>query len=251
MSKVPEVVLEMEDVWAGYDNQPVIRGVSLKVHKHEKVVIMGPSGSGKSTLLKTAVLLVKPTRGRIILDGQELTSRSVNLRLARAKTGFVFQSYNLFPHMKVIDNITLPLRIVKGLSREEAVKKALEVLEEVNLRGFEEKYPLQLSGGQQQRVAIARALAMDPVLLILDEPTSALDPELKAEVLETLSEVARKGIAMLAVTHELDFTREIADRIIIMENGVIVESGEAKKILENPSTERTRRFLKLIQKKGE
>jgi len=243
-----EIVLEMEDIWAGYDEQPVVKGVSLKVQKHEKVVIMGPSGSGKSTLLKTAVLLVKPFKGRIYLDGEELTAENADLRAARAKTGFVFQSYNLFPHLKVIDNITLPLRIVKGYTREEAIKKALEVLEEVNLRGFEEKYPLQLSGGQQQRVAIARALAMDPILLLLDEPTSALDPELKAEVLDTLKEVARRGIAMLAVTHELDFTKEIADRVIIMEDGAIVESGQAKEVLENPSTERTRKFLRLIQK---
>ncbi|MEZ0345701.1 MAG: amino acid ABC transporter ATP-binding protein [Infirmifilum sp.] len=243
-----DVVLEFQDVWAGYEGQTVLKGVSLKVRRGAKVVIMGPSGSGKSTLLKTAVLLVKPLHGKVFLDGEELTSGNVDLRAARAKTGFVFQSYNLFPHMKVIDNITLPLKIIKGYSAEEARKKALEVLELVNLRGYEEKYPLQLSGGQQQRVAIARALAMDPIILLLDEPTSALDPELKAEVLDTLREVAHRGIAMLAVTHELDFTRDIADTIVILEDGVVVEMGDARKVLENPSTERTRRFLNIIRR---
>jgi polar amino acid transport system ATP-binding protein len=177
-----------------------------------------------------------------------LTSGSVDLRKARAKTGFVFQSYNLFPHMKVVDNVALPLRIVKGYSKEDARRTALELLRQVGLAGFEEKYPLQLSGGQQQRVAIARALAMDPVILFLDEPTSALDPELKAEVIDVLLDVAKRNIAMLAVTHELDFAREVADRIAVMEHGKIIEEGPASKILDSPSTERVKAFLKLIRK---
>lgn len=241
-------VLVIEDLWAGYDNTPVLKGVNLSVGRGEKVVIMGPSGSGKSTLLKAAVLLVKPTRGRVVLDGEDLTSGRADLRRARAKTGFVFQSYNLFPHMRVIDNITLPLRVVKGYSRELAERKARDVLAQVGLSGFENRYPLELSGGQQQRVAIARALAMDPVLLLLDEPTSALDPELKAEVLDTLREVAKQQIAILAVTHEVDFTRDIADRVVIFEDGRIVEEGDARRILSNPSTERARRFLRLIER---
>ncbi|MEM0093563.1 MAG: amino acid ABC transporter ATP-binding protein [Thermofilum sp.] len=242
-----EKVLVLDKVVAGYDGKPVVKGVSLEVGRGEKVVIMGPSGSGKSTLLKVAVLLVRPFSGRVFLDGDELTSRHANLRRARAKTGFVFQSYNLFPHMKVIDNIALPLRIVKGFSNEEARQRALAVLRELGLSGFEDKYPLQLSGGQQQRVAIARALAMDPVIMFLDEPTSALDPELKAEVLETLREVAHRGIAMVTVTHELDFAKDIADRVVIMEDGVIVEEGD-RSVLSSPKTERARSFLRLIEK---
>jgi polar amino acid transport system ATP-binding protein len=243
-----EDVLRLEEIEAGYEGLKVIKGVSLSVKRGEKVVIMGPSGSGKSTLLKVAVLLVKPSSGRVFLDGEELTSGSADVRKARAKTGFVFQSYNLFPHMKVVDNVALPLRIVKGYSREDARRKALQLLRQVGLGGFEDKYPLQLSGGQQQRVAIARALAMDPVILFLDEPTSALDPELKAEVIDVLLEVARRNIAMLAVTHELDFAREVADRIVVMEDGRIVEEGPARKILDSPSTERVRAFLKLIKR---
>lgn len=245
-----EKVLILEKVVAGYDQKPVVKGVTLEVSRGEKLVIMGPSGSGKSTLLKVAVLLVKPFSGRVFLDGEELTSGRVDLRKARAKTGFVFQSYNLFPHMKVIDNIALPLRIVKGLSREEARRRALSVLEDLGLLGFEDKYPLQLSGGQQQRVAIARALAMDPVIMFLDEPTSALDPELKAEVLEALRDVAHRGIAMVTVTHELDFAMDIADRVIIMEDGVIVEEGD-RSLLTNPRTDRARSFLRLIEKGSE
>jgi polar amino acid transport system ATP-binding protein len=194
------------------------------------------------------VLLVKPSRGKVFLDGEELTSGSVDLRKARAKTGFVFQSYYLFPHMKVVDNVALPLRIVKGYSKEDARRTALELLRQVGLAWFEEKHPLQLSGGQQQRVAIARALAMDPVILFLDEPTSALDPELKAEVIDALLDVAKRNIAMLAVTHELDFAREVADRIAVVEHGKIIEEEPASKILDSPPTERVKAFLKSIRK---
>jgi len=246
---VDDYVLVMEDVEAGYEDHRVLKGVSLRVRRGERVVVMGPSGSGKSTLLKTAVLLVKPWKGRIVLDGVEVTARGVDIRKVRAKTGFVFQSYNLFPHMTVLDNIVLPQILVKKVRREEAVKRAHEVLREVGLEGVEHKYPLQLSGGQQQRVAIARALAMDPIIFFLDEPTSALDPELKEEVLNTLEKVAQEGIAMLIVTHELDFAEDVADRIIFMENGVVVEEGEPHKILYNPEKDRTKEFLRSIRRR--
>jgi len=243
-------VLVVEGLKAGYGDRVVLRGVSLSVKRGEKVVIMGPSGSGKSTLLKCIVRLVEPWAGRIVLDGEEVTSNSADLRRIRAKTGFVFQQYNLFPHMTVLRNLTLPLEVVKKLPKKEAERKALKLLRMLGLEEFAHKYPLQLSGGQQQRVAIARALAMDPVLLLLDEPTSALDPELRYEVLETLFEIARQGRSMLIVTHELDFAEAAADRLILLDNGVIIEEGDPWEMIHNPRTERTKRFLVKIMRKS-
>lgn len=243
-------ILEMYDIRAGYDHHEVLKGISLHVEIGERVVIIGPSGSGKSTLLKVAVLLVKPWSGKIILDGVELTSKTADIRKVRSNTGFVFQSYNLFPHMTVLDNITLPLVTVKKMNKKAAEEKAREALKQVGLENVANKYPLQLSGGQQQRVAIARALAMEPKILFLDEPTSALDPELKEEVLITLEKIAREGISMLIVTHELDFAEDVADRIIFMENGFIVEEGEARELLYNPRKARTREFLRTINRRS-
>ena len=242
-------VLTVRNLRAGYGDTEVLKGISLTVSEGEKVVIMGPSGSGKSTLLKCIVRLVEPWEGEIYLDGINVMDPKVNIRAVRARTGFVFQSYNLFPHMTVLRNITLPLEVVKKLSKKEAEEVALKVLKQVGLEDFVHKYPLELSGGQQQRVAIARALAMDPVILLLDEPTSALDPELREEVLETLRDVAKQGRSMLIVTHELDFAEDVADRIILMDNGVVVEEGEPWEILYRPKKERTRRFLKRIMRK--
>ncbi len=239
-------VLIVRELYAGYDNQEVIRGVDLEVDKGEKVVIIGPSGSGKSTFLKTIVRLVEPSSGTIILDGINVLDKNVDIRHVRAKTGFVFQSYNLFPHMTVLRNITLPLRVVKKMGEDEAREKAFNVLRTVGMEEYANRFPLELSGGQQQRVAIARALAMDPVILLLDEPTSALDPELREEVLATLREIAKQGRAMLIVTHELDFAEDVADRIVFMENGIIVEQGDPRSLLFNPKNERTRRFLRVL-----
>ena len=242
------MVLIVEGLDAGYSKHQVLRNIDLRVRKGEKVVIMGPSGSGKSTLLKCIVRLVEPWKGKIVIDGDEITNSHANLRKIRAKTGFVFQQYNLFPHMTVLRNITLPLEIVKELPKEEAERKAMELLERFNLEKLAERYPLQLSGGQQQRVAIARALAMDPVLLLLDEPTSALDPELRYEVLEMLAKVATQGRSMLIVTHELDFAEAVADRLILMDDGRIIEEGDPEEMINNPRLERTRRFLLKISK---
>jgi len=241
-------VLVVEDLTAGYGKHKVLDGVNLQVGKGEKIVIMGPSGSGKSTLLKCVVRLVEPWGGRIYLDGEEVTGKHVNLRRVRAKTGFVFQQYNLFPHMTVIRNIALPLEVVKKMPRAEAERRAMDLLRRFNLESLADRYPLQLSGGQQQRVAIARALAMDPVLLLLDEPTSALDPELRHEVLEMLTKVAAQGRSMIIVTHELDFAEAVADRIILMEDGKIVEEGASEDMINNPKFERTRRFLTKLSK---
>lgn len=236
-------VLEVEGLKAGYKGHQVLHGVDLQVRKGEKVVVMGPSGSGKSTLLKCIVLLVKPIAGRIVLDGEEVTDHRVDLRKVRAKTGFVFQQYNLFPHITVLRNLTLPLEVVKKLPKKEAEKRAMDMLKTFGLEEYADKYPLQLSGGQQQRVAIARALLMDPVLLLLDEPTSALDPELRREVLETLLKVAKQGRSMLIVTHELDFAEAAADRILLMDGGRVVEEGTPDELFYNPKSDRTKRFL--------
>ena len=240
-------VLIVEGLRASYGKHEVLRGVNLRVGRGEKVVVMGPSGSGKSTLLKCIVRLVKPTAGRVVLDGDDVTGDHVDIRKVRAKTGFVFQQYNLFPHMTVLRNLTLPLEVVKKVPKKEAERRAMEILREFGLEEFAHRYPLQLSGGQQQRVAIARALLMDPVLLLLDEPTSALDPELRLEVLEMLIGVAKQGRSMLIVTHELDFAKAAADRIALMDGGVIIEEGEPGEILSNPKSERARKFLVEIE----
>ncbi|RLE93129.1 MAG: glutamine ABC transporter ATP-binding protein [Thermoprotei archaeon] len=241
--------LEIIDLVAGYDDNIVIKGLSMKVEEGEKVVIIGPSGSGKSTLLKCIVRLVEPKSGKIFFRGVDVTSKDIDIRKIRQRTGFVFQNYNLFPHMTVLQNILLPLRVVKKMPKEEALKKALSVLEKVGMLEYKDAYPLQLSGGQQQRVAIARALAMDPELMLLDEPTSALDPELVDEVLDILRKVAKQGITLLIVTHELDFAEDVADRIIFMEDGKIVEEGPPHKLLYNPEKQRTKLFLRRILKR--
>lgn len=239
-------IVSVRDLEVAYGNLEVVKGVSLDVHQGEKIVIMGPSGSGKSTFLRSLIWLVKPRRGRIVIDGVEV--RQDTVREVRKKVGFVFQSYNLFPHLKVIDNIVLPLVKVHGIPRDEAVERAREALQMVGLLEKANSYPLQLSGGQQQRVAIARALAIKPRVLMLDEPTSALDPELVDEVLHVLEEIARRGTTMLIVTHEVDFAEDVADRVLFFEGGKMVEEGPPE-ILYNPKTERLRQFLRRLHRR--
>jgi polar amino acid transport system ATP-binding protein len=241
------VLLEIRDLRAGYGGTEVLKGVSLKVNKGEKIVIVGPSGSGKSTLLKCIPLLVKPWSGEIILEGTVLTHESDSLRRVRSKIGFVFQQYNLFPHMTLLRNVALPLELGRGIPRREAEQKAMAVLSQLGLGDLASKYPLELSGGQQQRGAIARALAIDPILLLLDEPTSALDPELRYEVVETLYQVAKQGRSMIIVTHEIDFAEAAADRVVFIDDGIIVEEGDARQVLEHPKKERTERFLRRLR----
>ncbi|HDJ89318.1 MAG TPA: amino acid ABC transporter ATP-binding protein [Thermoprotei archaeon] len=239
-------IVRIENLSTGYGKQKVLDNISLKVYEGEKVVIMGPSGSGKSTLLKSIVKLVEPWSGKIFLNGFEVTSPNIDIRKIRQMTGFVFQNYNLFPHMTVLKNILLPLRIVKKMSKENALKQAIKVLKEVNMLEFKDKYPLQLSGGQQQRVAIARALAMNPIVLLLDEPTSALDPDLRDEVLNTLRKIANEGIAMIIVTHEVDFAIDVADRIVFMDKGRILEVGRPREIIYKTKSDMIKRYLKSI-----
>ncbi|ARD48237.1 amino acid ABC transporter ATP-binding protein [Sporosarcina sp. P33] len=229
----------------------VIKSVDLEIEQGKVVVIIGPSGSGKSTLLRCLNVLETPDGGVISIDGQELDFSSPVSKKAvgafRRLTGMVFQSYNLFPHLTAAGNVTEGLTTVKGVSHKEALKKAEKLLEKVGLAAHKDKYPFQLSGGQQQRVAIARALAMDPKVMLFDEPTSALDPELVNEVLRVMKDLAQEGMTMAVVTHEMKFAREVADEVIFIDDGVIIERGAPAQIFTNPQHERTKKFLSLLQ----
>lgn len=236
------MLLLVEGLEAGYKGRRVVRGIDLALMEGEKLVIMGPNGSGKSTLIKAIPLLIDVYGGRIVFDGVDLVSCSYEeLRRARSMIGYLPQSYGLFPHMRVIDNVALPLRVVKGMGREEAYRVAEESLRAMGIEDLAERYPAQLSGGQQQRAALARALAMNPKLLLLDEPTSALDVESRAEVLEALYNIARTGRSMIIATHEARFAMEVADRIAFMYKGEIVESGRPGELMEGNTM--LRRFL--------
>ncbi|GFN24208.1 amino acid ABC transporter ATP-binding protein [Thermanaeromonas sp. C210] len=224
----------------------VLRGIDCDVAPGEVVVIIGPSGSGKSTFLRCLNMLEEPTEGSIIIDGTELTSPSTNLNLVRQKVGMVFQSFNLFPHKNVLENIALAPIVVKRLDRERAEELAYELLRKVGLEDKARAYPDQLSGGQQQRVAIARALAMQPAVMLFDEPTSALDPEMVGEVLEVMRDLARDGMTMMVVTHEMGFAREVGHRVMFMDEGRIVEEGPPDKVFNRPENPRTQAFLSKI-----
>jgi len=243
-----DIVLRVENLWKYYNSKPVLKGISFEIRRGEVKVLMGPSGSGKTTLLRCINLLVIPDKGRIELEGKEVFPRPYDdIHRIRQRIGFVFQNYNLFMHLTALDNVRIGLTKVKGLSREEATRRAIEALKMV---GIDEehwyKYPAQLSGGQQQRVAIARAIAMEPTIILMDEPTSALDPELVEEVLNVIKSLAKKRITMLIVTHEVDFAIEVANEIMILDQGVIVERGSPQQILENPRHEKTKRFLRRL-----
>jgi len=239
-------LLLVENLYKSYGDLKVLKGLSFNVTRGETVVIMGPSGSGKSTLLRCIVRLVEPDSGKIWIDGVEVTDPKTDLKEIRKHVGFVFQQFNLFPHMKVIDNITLALTKVHGLDKEQAEERALKVLKKVGLEEKAYAYPGQLSGGQQQRVAIARALAIEPKLILFDEPTSALDPELIGEVLITMEEIAKEGKTMVVVTHEVDFAREVADRVIFIDHGKILEVADPEKFFTNPEHPRLKSFLKRL-----
>lgn len=218
-------------------------GVSAQIHRGEVVVVIGPSGSGKSTFLRCLNLLELPTGGQILFDGADITDKNCNINLHRQKMGMVFQHFNLFPHKTILENLTLAPMIVKHQSKQEAEKKALELLARVGLRDRANAYPVQLSGGQKQRVAIVRALCMNPEVMLFDEPTSALDPEMVGEVLEVMKELAHEGMTMICVTHEMGFAREVGNRVVFMADGKIVEQGTPEQIFEHPESPRLKDFL--------
>lgn len=236
-------LVQVENLVKSFGHNTVLKGIDLTVAQGEVVCIIGPSGSGKSTLLRSINLLEVPTDGRIVVGGAEITNPKVDINKVRARVGMVFQSFNLFPHMTVVDNITVSLRKVRGLSREEARTIAEQKLRDVGLLQKADSRPVSLSGGQQQRVAIARALAMEPELMLFDEVTSALDPELVKGVLNIMSSLASAGMTMVVVTHEMGFARQVADRVVFMDGGVIVEENTPDELFGNPQSERLQRFL--------
>jgi len=242
--------LLIEGLHKSFGTLEVLRGVDLAVSDHEVVCLIGASGSGKSTLLRCVNLLEPIDAGRIVVEGAEITGRGVDVNRTRRNIGIVFQAYNLFPHMSVLKNVTLAPRLALGLSKGDAATQALALLERFGLADKAQNYPDSLSGGQQQRVAIVRALAMQPDLMLLDEVTSALDPELVAEVLEVIRELAAAGMTMVIATHEMSFARDIADRVCFLDAGVILEQGPPEQILSAPREPRTQQFLQRIIEAG-
>ncbi len=239
-------IIIFEGVYKWFGNFCVIRDVNLRVKRGEVIVVFGPSGSGKSTFLRMTNRLEQHQRGRIIVDGIEMTNDIRNLDAIRREAGMVFQQFNLFPHMSVLSNITLAPMRVRRVPRREAEESAMQLLERVGIPEQAGKYPAELSGGQQQRVAIARALAMHPEIMLFDEPTSALDPEMIKEVLDVMRELAATGMTMVCVTHEMGFAREVADRMAFFDEGMLLETGTPEEIFNNPKEERTRMFLDQI-----
>jgi polar amino acid transport system ATP-binding protein len=237
-------VVRGEQIHKSFGDNLVLDGIDFEVAMGETLVVIGPSGSGKSTLLRTINLLEPIQSGRIFFEGEEITKRGVKVDQVRQRIGIVFQQFNLFPHLRVMDNLTLGARRVKKVPRREAEERARELLARVGLAEKEKSYPHQLSGGQQQRVAIARALVMEPHVMLFDEVTSALDPELVGEVLVVMRDLARSGMTMIVVTHEMHFAREVGDRLIFMDEGKIVEQGVPADVLDRPKQERTRKFLR-------
>jgi ABC-type polar amino acid transport system ATPase subunit len=240
---VAEPIIRIENVRKRFGRFEALRGVSLEVAAGEKVVVCGPSGSGKSTLIRCINRLERHDHGRVVVDGVELNDDVRNLAQVRSEVGMVFQQFNLFPHLTVIDNLAIAPMRVRGLPRAEAEKVAMQYLERVRIPEQARKYPGQLSGGQQQRVAIARALCMRPRIMLFDEPTSALDPEMIKEVLDVMVGLARDGMTMVCVTHEMGFAREVADRVVFMDHGEIVEAAPPAKFFSQPQTDRARQFL--------
>ena len=241
-----ETLISIKGLHKYFGKNEVLKGINLDIKAGEVVVIIGPSGSGKSTFLRTMNLLETPTNGVITYEGVDITDKKNDIFKMREKMGMVFQQFNLFPNMTVLDNITLSPIKTKGVPKEEAQAKAYDLLDKVGLRDKADAYPTSLSGGQQQRIAIARGLAMDPDVLLFDEPTSALDPEMVGEVLGVMQDLAKSGMTMVIVTHEMGFAREVANRVIFMDGGVIVEQGSPEDVFENTKEARTKDFLSKV-----
>lgn len=239
-------MLEVQNLTKSFGDNQVLRGINTTVKKGEVVCVIGPSGSGKSTFLRCINKLETPTGGHILFEGVDMTGKGEAVEKKITQLGMVFQQFNLFPHKTVLDNITLAPIYVKKQPKEQAEKKGRELLALVGLAEKEKAYPGSLSGGQQQRIAIARALAMEPEVMLFDEPTSALDPEMVGEVLEVMKKLAQDGTTMIVVTHEMGFAREVSDRVLFIDEGVVMEEGEPKEFFANPKNERLRRFLKKV-----
>ena len=241
-----QLMIELENVDKFFGSFQALKGVNLTVGKGEKVVVCGPSGSGKSTLIRCINRLEQHNNGKIVVNGHELTGAVKDIDAVRREVGMVFQSFNLFPHLTVIDNLMLAPKLVRKTPKAENRKKAMRLLERVKIPEQADKWPIQLSGGQQQRVAIARALCMNPKIILFDEPTSALDPEMISEVLDVMIDLAREGMTMICVSHEMGFARSVADNVVFMDEGEIVESGPPGTFFDNPKNDRTKLFLKQI-----
>lgn len=239
-------MIRVNNLHKSFEKNEVLKGINEHIEKGEVVVVIGPSGSGKSTFLRCLNLLEVPTSGEIIFEGKNITDKKVDINKIREKMGMVFQQFNLFPHKTVLDNLTIAPIKVKGVSKDDAEKKAKELLDRVGLLNKADAYPSSLSGGQKQRIAIARALAMDPDVMLFDEPTSALDPEMVGEVLNVMKELAKEGMTMVVVTHEMGFAREVGDRILFMDKGNIMEEGTPEEIFSNPKNPRTIDFLSKV-----
>ncbi len=242
----PKPILILEDVCKFFGDFQALRNINLQVKKGERVVVCGPSGSGKSTMIRCINRLEEHDSGKIIVDGRELTSAVKDIDAVRREVGMVFQSFNLFPHLTVINNLMLALKLVRKAKKSEAREIAMRFLERVHIPEQADKWPSQLSGGQQQRVAIARALCMNPEVMLFDEPTSALDPEMISEVLDVMTELANEGMTMIVITHEMGFARSVADSIVFMDYGEIVESNPPEEFFQNPQFDRTKLFLEQI-----
>ena len=236
-------MIKVENLTKSFGELEVLKGINQEIKDGEVVVVIGPSGSGKSTFLRCLNLLESPTSGKIFVDNEEITSKKIDINKVREDMGMVFQSFNLFNNLNILDNITLAPTLVKKMEKAKAEEKARELLARVGLPDKAEAFPKSLSGGQKQRIAIARALAMNPKVMLFDEPTSALDPEMVGEVLDIMKDLAREGMTMVVVTHEMGFAREVGDRIIFMDGGYVVEEGSPEEIFGNPQNDRTKDFL--------